>query len=203
MAVSTAGCRRPVFTTAFMRRGRGLLHPHPLAAQPASIGRPTPQRRRCAHMPMPRRDCPSASAQGAGPRSTTAAKTWPTSTSSVPVSRARPQGVTSSPMCRCAGGSTRQDGRRRPGVWVSLDRLSARRAGGVHVEFCVAASACLARVYRAAAVAPPVILRSAATKNPADWRRQAGCFASLSMTGASAPVFGCGRRPLWGRGNCG
>jgi len=56
---------------------------------------------------------------------------------------------------------------------------------------------CLVRMDRAAAVAPPVILRSAATKNLADWRRQARCFASLSMPGAGAPVCGRGRRPPW------
>jgi len=48
-------------------------------------------------------------------------------------------------------------------------------------------AACFARMDRAAAVALPVILRSAATKNLAEWRREAGCFASLSMTGSGAP----------------
>ncbi len=82
--------------------------------------------------------------------------------------------------------------RRYPSVAPQSEGRSSWR-----LESCVAASARLARMDRAAAVAPPVILRSAATKNPADWRRQARCFASLSMTAAGAPVFGRGRRPPW------
>jgi len=79
----------------------------------------------------------------------------------------------------------RSDGRARfQGVWLGT-------------ASSVAASARLARMDRAAAVAPPVILRSAATKNLADWRGGAGCFASLSMTAAGAAVFGCGRRRPW------